>query len=147
MSANSLTTLGWIPSGPMDFWTLSWVPYNSDDHKWKVTASLVKVLQLREAGSPRSIINIKNKPRLNFSTLSSSLLFRWPSSPLFFLDFLLLLTYFKKPFSCLTPHSPVSIQVELCHFLISLSKYELQLFNLPVKTDLASRDHIFLFLP
>lgn len=67
------------PHGLVERWAIQLFPYNSSDHRWKVTAPLVMILGLWSPGSPKTVITNKywgkKKKALNAYALLPSYLF------------------------------------------------------------------------
>lgn len=106
--ASSISTLGWIPPGIMDLSTFSWCSWSlTISQKESHCSHTFMFLQLKGPGSPRPTrvnkdLGNKNQVTLNASTFSFSQLEGWSPSqvslPMFFLDLLLLLSYFLQRF-------------------------------------------------
>lgn len=101
---------------------------------------------------PRSVSTVKYEEKkrkkkkekeLNSSVFSSSFLIRWPSTPR--ISPIVVDILEEVFFCCLTPHWPVATQAGLWVFSFSACRWKPKLHSLPMKTDLASRDHVFPF--
>lgn len=124
------------------------MPYNFGVHKWKLTVPVLVVHRLKALVRPRPIIKHWGKSHtkfLHFFFIPSSQLSSTSIGPMFSLDVLLLLTYFKRPF-LLADHSirvPTLIKLQL--FVSPSCIYEPELCNFLAKLDLTFTGHIVFF--